>query len=61
MLTLVTRINGQSEMAVSFMIAGFTAIDVHMTDLLSGRETLSNYIGLAACGGFYYGIKPFGW
>jgi len=48
-------INGQSEMAISFMTAGFMAIDVHMTDLLSGRESLSNFVGLAACGGFSYG------
>ena len=48
-------INGQSEMAFAFMNAGFSAIDVHMTDLISGRETLSNFVGLAACGGFSYG------
>ena len=43
--------NGHSELAFSFMVAGFTAIDVHMTDLLSGRETLANYVGLAVAGG----------
>jgi len=31
--------NGQSEMAFAFMSAGFTAVDVHMSDLLSGRES----------------------
>ena len=48
-------INGQSEMAFAFMSAGFNAIDVHMTDLLSGRESLTRFIGVAACGGFSYG------
>ena len=43
--------NGQSEMAFAFMNAGFTAIDVHMTDLVS-RESLSTFQGLAICGGF---------
>lgn len=48
--------NGQSEMAFAFMTAGFTAIDVHMTDLISGKIALSNnFVGLAACGGFSYG------
>ena len=48
-------VNGQSEMAFAFMSAGFSAIDVHMTDLISGRVSLSSFIGLAACGGFSYG------
>lgn len=48
-------VNGHSEMAFAFMTAGFSAIDVHMTDLLSGRVSLSTFIGLAACGGFSYG------
>ncbi|KAL8640450.1 MAG: hypothetical protein Q9228_002640, partial [Teloschistes exilis] len=47
--------NGQSEMAFAFSIAGFAAIDVHMTDLLSGRTSLSSFVGLAACGGFSHG------
>ena len=47
--------NGQSEMAFAFMTAGFTAIDVMMSDLISGRESLSMYKGLAACGGFSFG------
>ena len=45
-------VNGQSEMAFSFLSAGFIAVDVHMTDLLSGRESLAGFQGLAACGGF---------
>ncbi|KAI9707817.1 MAG: hypothetical protein M1836_000779, partial [Candelina mexicana] len=48
-------VNGQAEMAFAFHNAGFIAVDVHMTDLLSGRVSLSNFIGLAACGGFSYG------
>ncbi|KAL9586624.1 MAG: hypothetical protein Q9212_000759, partial [Teloschistes hypoglaucus] len=47
--------NGQSEMAFAFSVAGFAAIDVHMTDLLSGRTSLSSFVGLAACGGFSHG------
>ncbi|KAL9041443.1 MAG: hypothetical protein Q9214_004109 [Letrouitia sp. 1 TL-2023] len=48
-------INGDAEMAFAFMTAGFSAIDVHMTDLLTGRVSLSDFVGLAACGGFSYG------
>ena len=48
-------INGHAEMAFAFHQAGFSAIDVHMTDLLSGRVSLSSFTGLAACGGFSYG------
>ncbi|PIV32744.1 MAG: phosphoribosylformylglycinamidine synthase [Lysobacterales bacterium CG02_land_8_20_14_3_00_62_12] len=48
-------VNGQVEMAAAFVRAGFGAIDVHMSDLLSGEETLARFAGLAACGGFSYG------
>ena len=48
-------VNGHPEMAFAFMSAGFSAIDVHMTDLISGRVSLSAFVGLAACGGFSYG------
>jgi phosphoribosylformylglycinamidine synthase len=48
-------VNGQAEMAFAFHSAGFAAIDVHMTDILSGRVSLSSFVGLAACGGFSYG------
>ena len=48
-------VNGQVEMAAAFDLAGFTAVDVHMTDLLSGAVTLNDFAGLAACGGFSYG------
>ncbi|KAG8628358.1 hypothetical protein KVT40_004231 [Elsinoe batatas] len=48
-------VNGQSEMAFAFAAAGFAPIDVHMTDILSGRISLASFKGLAACGGFSYG------
>jgi phosphoribosylformylglycinamidine synthase len=48
-------VNSQYEMASAFDRAGFTAVDVHMTDLLSGRVSLGDFKGLAACGGFSYG------
>jgi phosphoribosylformylglycinamidine synthase len=48
-------VNSQNEMAAAFIRAGFAAVDVHMSDLLSGRDTLANYQGLAACGGFSFG------
>ena len=48
-------VNGQVEMAAAFDRAGFTAVDVHMTDLIEGRVNLSEFKGLAACGGFSYG------
>ena len=48
-------VNGQVEMAAAFDRAGFEAVDVHMTDLFSGRHRLADFHGLAACGGFSYG------
>lgn len=48
-------VNGHVEMAMAFDQAGFDAVDVHMSDLLSGRFNLSDFHGLAACGGFSYG------
>jgi phosphoribosylformylglycinamidine synthase len=48
-------VNGHMEMAAAFDRAGFTAIDVHMTDILSGRISLSSFVGLIAGGGFSYG------
>ena len=48
-------VNGQAEMAFAFTVAGFSAVDVHMTDILSGRVSLASFVGLAACGGFSYG------
>ena len=48
-------VNSQVEMAAAFDLAGFRAVDVHMTDLLAGRRTLESFEGLVACGGFSYG------
>ncbi len=48
-------VNGQVEMAAAYTEAGFTAVDVHLTDLLSGRHSLDDFSGLVACGGFSYG------
>jgi phosphoribosylformylglycinamidine synthase len=48
-------VNSQYEMASAFDNAGFTALDVHMTDLVSGRVQLNDFKGFAACGGFSYG------
>jgi phosphoribosylformylglycinamidine synthase len=48
-------VNGQIEMAAAFDRAGFAAVDVHMSDVISGRVKLSDFKGVAACGGFSYG------
>jgi phosphoribosylformylglycinamidine synthase len=48
-------VNSHVEMAAAFDRAGFSAIDVHMSDLLSGRQSLDTFKGLVACGGFSYG------
>ncbi|WP_407908044.1 phosphoribosylformylglycinamidine synthase [Lysobacter claricitrinus] len=48
-------VNGQIEMAWAFDKAGFSAVDVHMSDLIAGRVNLADFAGLAACGGFSYG------
>ncbi|KAJ7140922.1 CobB/CobQ-like glutamine amidotransferase domain-containing protein [Mycena epipterygia] len=48
-------VNGHVEMAWAFTAAGFDAVDVHMSDILSGATHLSDFRGLAACGGFSYG------
>ncbi|MFV0454649.1 MAG: phosphoribosylformylglycinamidine synthase [Pseudomonas sp.] len=48
-------VNGQVEMAAAFDRAGFAAVDVHMSDILSGRISLEDFKGLVACGGFSYG------
>ena len=48
-------VNGQIEMAAAFDRAGFTSVDVHMSDILSGSVTLEGFRGLVACGGFSYG------
>lgn len=48
-------VNSQYEMAAAFMRAGFTAVDVHMSDLQCGRDSLAGYQGVVACGGFSFG------
>ncbi|MDE2247934.1 MAG: phosphoribosylformylglycinamidine synthase [Xanthomonadaceae bacterium] len=48
-------VNGEVEMSAAFSRAGFEAVDVHMSDLASGRIRLADFRGLAACGGFSYG------
>ncbi|MFP8965813.1 phosphoribosylformylglycinamidine synthase [Pokkaliibacter sp. CJK22405] len=48
-------VNGHIEMAAAFDRAGFASVDVHMSDILSGRVSLKDFKGLVACGGFSYG------
>ena len=48
-------VNGQVEMAAAFDKASFTSIDVHLEDIISGRVSLDDFVGLVACGGFSYG------
>jgi phosphoribosylformylglycinamidine synthase len=48
-------VNSHVEMAYAFTEAGFEAVDVHMTDLQSGRHRLADFQGVVACGGFSYG------
>ena len=44
--------NSEREMANAMYIAGFDVKDVHMTDLISGRETLKDIQFIGAVGGF---------
>jgi phosphoribosylformylglycinamidine synthase len=48
-------VNSQVEMAAALARAGFEPHDVHMSDVLGGRQVLSGFRGLIACGGFSYG------
>lgn len=48
-------VNGHIEMAAAFDRTGFTAIDVHMSEILNGAVNLDRFKGLVACGGFSYG------
>jgi phosphoribosylformylglycinamidine synthase len=48
-------VNGQVEMAAAFTRAGFTAVDVTMSDIIDGRLGLKDFKGFAACGGFSFG------
>lgn len=45
-------VNGDREMAWSLYLAGFDVKDVHMTDLISGRETLKDINMIVFVGGF---------
>ena len=44
--------NSEREMANAMYLAGFDVKDVHMTDLISGRETLEEIQFIGAVGGF---------
>ena len=44
--------NSEREMANAMYLAGFEVKDVHMTDLISGRETLEDIQFIGAVGGF---------
>ncbi len=45
-------VNGDREMAYALYLAGFDVKDVHMTDLISGRETLEDINMIVFVGGF---------
>ncbi|MBQ7163371.1 MAG: phosphoribosylformylglycinamidine synthase [Bacteroidales bacterium] len=45
-------VNGDREMAYCLYLAGFDVKDVHMTDLMSGRETLEDINMIVFVGGF---------
>lgn len=45
-------VNGDREMAYSLYLAGFDVRDVHLSDLMSGRETLEDVNMIVFCGGF---------
>ena len=44
--------NSEREMAYAMHLSGFEVVDVHMTDLISGRENLNDINFLVAVGGF---------
>ncbi|GGF51088.1 phosphoribosylformylglycinamidine synthase [Echinicola rosea] len=45
-------VNGDREMAYALWLAGFDVKDVHMTDLITGRETLEDVNMIVFVGGF---------
>ena len=45
-------VNGDREMAYALYLAGFDVKDVHMTDLITGREDLSDISFITFVGGF---------
>jgi phosphoribosylformylglycinamidine synthase len=48
-------VNSHVETAYVMHQAGFTAVDVHMSDLIAGRTRLDDFQGVIAVGGFSYG------
>jgi phosphoribosylformylglycinamidine synthase len=48
-------VNSHIETAYVMHQAGFTAVDVHMSDLIAGRARLADFQGIIAVGGFSYG------
>ncbi|MFC5476344.1 phosphoribosylformylglycinamidine synthase [Paraherbaspirillum soli] len=48
-------VNSHIETAYVMHKAGFTAVDVHMSDLITGRARLDDFKGFIAVGGFSYG------
>jgi phosphoribosylformylglycinamidine synthase len=46
---------GQNEMAAAFTLAGFEAVDVHMSDLIGAAAHLADFKGLVACAGASFG------
>jgi phosphoribosylformylglycinamidine synthase len=48
-------VNSHIETAYVMHQSGFTAVDVHMSDLIAGRTSLDGFQGVIAVGGFSYG------
>jgi phosphoribosylformylglycinamidine synthase len=48
-------VNSHVETAYAMHRSGFTAVDVHMSDLIASRARLDDFKGLIAVGGFSYG------
>lgn len=48
-------VNSQVETAYVMHKSGFEAVDVHMSDLITGRANLTDFKGMIAVGGFSYG------
>lgn len=48
-------VNSHIETAFVMHQSGFTAVDVHMSDLIAGRANLRDFAGIIAVGGFSYG------
>ncbi|MDB5839004.1 MAG: phosphoribosylformylglycinamidine synthase [Herminiimonas sp.] len=48
-------VNSHIETAYAMDKSGFTAVDVHMSDLIAGRARLDDFSGVIAVGGFSYG------